>query len=598
VSTQKSVAAFLALMFAATLSANSAIAADDAAILDNRVFINPACSVSDAPTYRSTSAALVASELTNIAVGTLIKFSAGMIKGFGSEKWTKHVVTQPIRFYSAQYVDPDAAPSATPVKKDVASASLAGSPMLLALEPDSPAPTPPTNSGQAPKEEPVQQTSLKVSLNGDWKCIIFVRGRFGDASKRDVTWVNDHPNAAYLQEFNLVEEPEIYFEGEVQQNEDKTHFYIRARHFKVKRNQDWSLITGRRDFVLAFQFALASATNAQTIDAQRSPGRIADAAYQRTGFALGAIPLTDTEAPFDLPGKALGGKTTGWMPVPDKPTLTASLDSERTALAQSCEELLKQVLAANLKDGWVLNNVTTECAVIMNNVGRAKDLITLVLSPAHRDTLKKSNLWVVEGNIAKEIADLNTEKATLEARPQPKQPDRVTEIGKEVIELQREKSLIAAAIDLYKKKDAYTKKQEDLANERKVTPVDLTIAFVETRGAVQWLNSLSDTLGGEIEKKADSWATQISSAIAPSPAEESKAESDRVAAQQAALEAYGALVTSLAAFNAETDATQKAVKYQKVVGDRLGYQDKLRLLREKGGNLADLPPVPALPTPP
>lgn len=142
--------------------------------------------------------------------------------------------------------------------------------------------------------------------NPGFGCLTLVRGRFAsdEWSTRDLTYedsgiATEAKGLERLRNLGLLSAPEMYFEGKVHLSSEQGFFRIVPTYFEVTKNMDWSLFTGRRDFVIAFTF--------------NDP---ALAASEKSGFALGIIAFQDVNAPVRFKGPALAGKATDWMPVP------------------------------------------------------------------------------------------------------------------------------------------------------------------------------------------------------------------------------------------------------------------------------------------
>lgn len=583
----------LALISSAFLFSECIVAAEaNESMMDSRVFQRSGCGLMQAPPLKEQNApgdvTALPNELANIALNAVIKFSAGLIKNIGKEESKASYASAPLYFLKSV-------------------------------------------TGQA------------ATINPDWRCLILVRGRFGaarDASldrwlqEREQAWISRYDpislkkrsnceknetidNCAgvsqlndYIRSFNLSSEPEVFAEIEVVPSSGNSIFKFLMRHLKISRNKVSSLFTGERQFVLALQLSESAGTSASPKISERSSMSAIDAALaSKTGIALGTFAFSDVYAPVELDDTALEGKESGWMSVNktnfDLVAMKVDAGEERSALKAQCQIVYGLLASANgvRPKNANIENILKLCRDVSKDLEAAFVALQPILSEENRKMMQGENadLWLLRGYLDAKIVGANKEKTLIELPKPPEEPllGKILAANSSVQELQRQRDLVDAVIATRSRFEALEKASvKNPPPARYGYPVDLTVAFVETRSAIGWLSALGTSIGADIEQKSGSWATAIADEIAPSPGKESQATTNRVAAQRSALESYATLITQIATYQSETDPVQRRAKYVTAFGGLITYKDKVRLFEEAGGNRSELPTIPELPPAP
>jgi hypothetical protein len=197
-----------------------------------------------------------------------------------------------------------------------------------------------------------------LKLDSHWKCLLIIRGRFGMIGAAahgnfDDYWAGDAVHKIVAEQ-HLVATPELVLEVATQLSIDTGKFDIEPVFFEVNKNQDWSLFTGKRDFVFSFTFSDPAITDST-----------------KSGFALGVISFSNIQYPARFKDEELYGKTTGWLNLPalggnSKAALDAyntfednkkQANANRKKWADSDQAALDKL---NAKAGWSANQVALQ----------------------------------------------------------------------------------------------------------------------------------------------------------------------------------------------------------------------------------------------
>ena len=389
------------------------------------------------------------------------------------------------------------------------------------------------------------------TINGKFSCLAVVRGTFGEPvippkdypdeiewawKSADPIWRKSTETALSadskiqrLRKMKLTAPPDLFLELAVVPAVDNSAFQLIPVFLAVAQNQGGG---GSRHLNFGFSFSVPGAADAKTT------------------FGVSTISLPPTKAPYVLKAPALGGLTSGWMPMP--PVTTQS------------QALIDAYKAAKKAD---------------DDANAAKKTLEDANKPlsATEQDIKKANDRRVELQRAN---TKETERWKLEMA------DKAADITKLQAKLANEK----LAAKTGKTATDKTAAEDNLAV---LNPVNIDVVIDEIRPANEFLKAVATALGGSVTSNADALQTALVNTILPAvrdSATATTAATDQLAAYNA-LKAYQDKLNTLAG---KTGGDAKAAYYDAYAA-YVDLKNKIDVARHAGATvLPDLPAAPVL----